>query len=188
MGGRVWVCWAWLFSLGSLGSNCLQFGLLNSESRARCSGTSGSGQGFRLTLVWMGPGGRAPVPVGPKRTRRKIRGFEPIGAGKSTKTGGKRTRSHRQVGRFCRVQPHQDLEGRHLSYPHVLCFLPGPGTVAWHVPGCSRPSTAYTTGPAVRPTPPFLRLEGSRFMSPTGGGRTAAFSTCCIDWPGSHWR
>ena len=60
-GGRVWICWAWLVSLGSLGSNCSQFGLLNSESRARCSGTSGSGQGFRQTLVWMGPGGRAPV-------------------------------------------------------------------------------------------------------------------------------
>ena len=60
-GGRVWICWAVLVSLGSLGSNCLQFGLLNSELRARCSGTSGSGQGFRQTLVWMGPGGRAPV-------------------------------------------------------------------------------------------------------------------------------
>ena len=73
MGGRVWVCWAWLFSLGSLGSNCLQFGLLNSESRARCSGTSGSLQGFRLTLVWMGPGGRAPVPDVQKNEKKDKR-------------------------------------------------------------------------------------------------------------------
>ena len=72
-GGRVWICWAWLVSLGSLGSNCLQFGLLNSESRARCSGTSGSGQGFRQTLVWMGPGGRAPVPVVQKNEKKDKR-------------------------------------------------------------------------------------------------------------------
>ena len=73
LGGRVWVCCAWLVSLGLLGSNCLQFGLLNSESRARCSGTSGSGQGFRLTLVWMGPGGRAPVLVIQKNEKKDKR-------------------------------------------------------------------------------------------------------------------
>ena len=60
-------------------------------------------------------------------------------------------------------------------HPHVLCFLPGLDTGACHVPAASRPSRAYHQWPGSPPNPPFLRLEGSRFMSPPGWGWTAAF-------------
>ena len=72
-----------------------------------------------------------------------------------------------------------------ISYPHVPRFLPG---LAWGlVCPMVRVGLAQfaTTDPAVRPTPPFLRLEGSRYMSPTGGGRTAALAPVVSTGPGA---
>ena len=132
-GGRVWICCAWLVSLGSLGSNCSQFGLLNSESRARCSGTSGSGQGFRQTLVWMGPGGRAPVPVVQKNEKKDKR----LRADRSRQKHLNRWQEDQipPASRFCRVQPHQDLEGR-LSTPSCSVLPSGSGHGGLSCPSC----------------------------------------------------
>ena len=72
-----------------------------------------------------------------------------------------------------------------ISHPHVPRFLPG---LAWGlVCPMVRVGLAQfaTTDPAVRPTPPFLRLEGSRYMSPTGGGRTAALAPVVSTGPGA---
>jgi hypothetical protein len=173
LGGRVWVCCAWLVSLGLLGSNCLQFGLLNSESRARCSGTSGSGQGFRLTLVWMGPGGRAPVPVVQKNEKKDKR----LRADRSRQKHLNRWQEDQippASRSFCCVQPHQVWKEGSL-HPHVPCFLPGLDTRACRVPAASRPSRVCHQWPGSPPNPPLLRLEGSRSMSPTGWVWTAAF-------------
>jgi hypothetical protein len=71
-----------------------------------------------------------------------------------------------------------------VSHPHVLASSP-----VWHgglvCPMVRVGLAQFTTDPAVRPTPPFLRLEGSRYMSPTGGGRTAALAPVVSTGPGA---
>ena len=125
-GGRVWIRWAVLVSLGSLGSNCLQFGILNSEFRARCSGTSGSGQGFRLTLVWMGPGGRAPVPDVQKNEKKDKR----LRAGRSRQKHLNRWQEDQipPASRCCcRVAAKVGIGKEGISHTLMFpCFLPGP--------------------------------------------------------------